>query len=178
MFYILYQTTNLVNGKTYVGKHKTADLNDSYLGSGKLLLQAIDKYGAENFSREILFVYQTEDEVNAKEAEIVTEDFCKQNDTYNLCVGGRGGFSYINRTGIIKFKGKKHSAETRAKLSEHAKKNYHKCFAGVDFSKTVSAEQRRLNGQRTGSRPKSDEHRRKISESVKKRLALKNAGVV
>ena len=28
MFYTIYKTTNLVNGKFYIGKHKTKDLDD------------------------------------------------------------------------------------------------------------------------------------------------------
>lgn len=100
MYYIIYKTTNIINEKIYVGKHKTKDLNDGYLGSGKLLNYAIKKYGIENFTREVLYLCSNEDEMNAKENEIVTEDFCTRLDTYNLCVGGHGGFSYINRKGI------------------------------------------------------------------------------
>jgi hypothetical protein len=100
MYYIIYKTTNTVNGKVYIGKHKTKDLNDGYLGSGKLLCRAIEKYGIDNFAREIVHLCKTEEDMNAKEREIVTEDFCLREDTYNLCVGGHGGFSYINRLGM------------------------------------------------------------------------------
>ena len=51
----IYKTTNLVNGKIYVGKHefsKDKRLNSSYLGSGVALKRAIIKYGKENFNRE------------------------------------------------------------------------------------------------------------------------------
>lgn len=50
---IIYKTTNLINGKIYIGQHYT-DFNDGYLGSGTLILKAISKYGKENFTREIL----------------------------------------------------------------------------------------------------------------------------
>ena len=97
MFYTIYKTTNTLIGKIYVGKHQTKDLNDGYMGSGKHLNRAINKYGIENFKKEILFQFDNEFEMNAKEAELVTEEFCLREDTYNLCVGGQGGFSYINR---------------------------------------------------------------------------------
>ena len=52
MFYI-YKTTNLSNGKQYIGSHD-GDPFDSYIGSGKLIIKAIKKYGRGNFIREIL----------------------------------------------------------------------------------------------------------------------------
>jgi group I intron endonuclease len=49
----IYLTTNLINGKQYVGSHN-GDKYDSYLGSGKNIIKAIKKYGRKNFKREIL----------------------------------------------------------------------------------------------------------------------------
>lgn len=110
---MIYKTTNIINGKVYIGKHKTKDLNDGYLGSGKLLQRAIKKYGIENFTKEIMHLCETENEMDAKEREIVTEDFCLKEDTYNLCVGGQGGFSYINRNNIRGMLGKKQSPKQK-----------------------------------------------------------------
>jgi hypothetical protein len=44
MFYIIYKITNKINGKIYIGKHQTKDVQDSYMGSGKRLRYAIKKY--------------------------------------------------------------------------------------------------------------------------------------
>lgn len=112
MVYIIYKTTNKINNKIYIGKHKTENINDKYLGSGALLQKDINLFGIENFTKEILFIYATETEVNKKEKEIVNKSFCKRTDTYNLCLGGHGGFNYINTNNISKFKGKKHKKES------------------------------------------------------------------
>jgi hypothetical protein len=96
MFYTIYKTTNLTNGKFYIGKHQTDNLDDGYLGSGKHLKCAIGKYGHDKFSKEILYVFDNEIEMNQKEFELVTQEFCLREDTYNICVGGHGGFGYIN----------------------------------------------------------------------------------
>ena len=97
MFYTIYQITNLIDGKIYIGKHQTNDLDDGYMGSGRLLKRAQEKHGLENFKKEILFQLDSEQAMNAKEAELVTEEFCLREDTYNLCPGGKGGWGYINQ---------------------------------------------------------------------------------
>jgi len=102
MFYTIYKITNKINGKYYIGKHQTTNLNDGYMGSGKILNYAIKKYGLENFTKEILYIYDNEADMNAAEKELVVIS----EETYNLCEGGRGGFSYINKNKLntgIKF---------------------------------------------------------------------------
>lgn len=100
MKYTIYKITNTIDGKIYIGKHQTNNLNDGYMGSGKLLRRAQDKHGLDKFVKEILYVFDTEEQMNVKEKELVTEEFCLREDTYNLCVGGQGGFSHINRNGL------------------------------------------------------------------------------
>jgi hypothetical protein len=93
MHYMIYKTTNLLDGKFYIGKHQTKNIDDGYLGSGKYLKAAIKKHGKENFKKEILEILETEEEMNLKEAELVVVS----KDSYNLCEGGNGGFRYINK---------------------------------------------------------------------------------
>lgn len=80
----------------YIGKHQTEDLNDGYMGSGLRIVRAIKKYGIENFEKTILFECKSLEEMNAKEAEIVNEDFIARDDVYNIKVGGDGGWDYVN----------------------------------------------------------------------------------
>lgn len=90
MFYI-YKTTNKVNGKYYIGKHK-GFIEDSYLGSGILIRQAIEKYGKNNFEKEELVFCRTEEEANYWETRIISLNI-KNPDCYNLAPGGEGGFT-------------------------------------------------------------------------------------
>ena len=180
MKYTIYKITNLINQKIYIGKHQTLDPYDDYMGSGKLLKASIAKHGKENFKKEVLHVFDNEEDMNAMEVELVTEEFCSLDSNYNLCPGGRGGWGYINSTGLnnsgidkrnyteIAKKWTSHKGpvteETKNKISEANKKT--NISRGIKVSKAL-----------TGSK-KSEEHKRKIAESVRKRHAEKRAGIV
>lgn len=88
--YLVYQITNLINEKIYVGIHITENINDGYLGSGVYLKRAIKKYGIENFKKEILFDFDNPEEMVAKEIELVDRKFIARKDTYNINCGGNG----------------------------------------------------------------------------------------
>lgn len=98
MFFYIYQITNLVNGKIYVGKHKSDKHPDEngYYGSGKQILMAIKKYGIENFKKEVIYFCSSMEEMSNKEEKIVTKEFIKRKDTYNMHKGGSGGWEHIN----------------------------------------------------------------------------------
>lgn len=100
MYYTIYQITNLLNNKIYIGKHQTINLDDNYMGSGKLIVAAIKKYGVENFSKEILHIFDSEEEMNIREKELIDEQFILREDTYNICIGGQGGWSFVNRNNL------------------------------------------------------------------------------
>lgn len=194
MLYTIYKVTNKINGKIYIGKHQTENPNDSYFGSGKFIKSAIKKYGKENFIKEVLFVFETELEMNQKEKELITEEFISRKDTYNAGVGGEGG---------PHFKGKSHSKETkemystdkfRSKVSEGLRNYYDN--GGQPWNKGVIGSindevKEKISKARTGvkhsdetkekikkARQKqvfSEETRRKMSESAKNRKK-KNSG--
>lgn len=88
--HIVYVTHNMINKKIYIGVHKCVDLNDGYLGSGTHLINAIKKYGRENFYRKVLYCFDNAQEAYDKEKELVDEEFINNETTYNLKTGGEG----------------------------------------------------------------------------------------
>lgn len=179
MFYTIYKITNLLDGKIYIGKHQTNDLNDGYMGSGKHILRAIKKYGIENFKKEIIFHASNEIEMNAKEAELVTEEFCLREDTYNLCVGGNGGFSYINLNGIRNGFEKTMSNETvREKTliagkiglqtQSYLRENNKEWRDNIAKKKSHSLKETFKNGHHWSGKNHSDETKKKISKANSK----------
>jgi len=185
MFYTIYKVTNMLDGKIYIGKHQTKDLDDGYMGSGKHLKRAIDKYGIENFTKEILYVFDNEAEMNAKEAELVTGEFVKEDTNYNLCPGGHGGFGYINANGLAGgYPGQ--SELNRKKFKELAgPKHRHLLKTDENYStqyrKKMSEAMKRqfalIPGHWTG-RTHSDETRKKMSARAKQRTTNSQAGTM
>ena len=118
MFYTIYKTTNNINGKYYIGKHKTRDLDDNYLGSGKILNYAIKKHGINNFTREYLFIFDNEEDMNNKELELVSKEFIKEDTNYNLNIGGKGGWEFYHSVHSNGFSNKKHTEEFKEHIGK------------------------------------------------------------
>jgi hypothetical protein len=149
-FYILYKTTNLLNNKTYIGIHKTDNLEDGYLGSGLALKIAIKKYGKVNFKREILEFLDSYEELLERESILVNEEWVIDDNNYNLKTGGQSA-------GIL-------SKESKEKISQTLKNKYEtgelkptKKFGEIPWNKGLVGFY-------------SEDYRNKISEGLKGRL--------
>lgn len=115
---IIYETTNLINGKTYIGQHKVVSKKyDYYLGSGNIIRKAIKKYGKENFVRKDLYKVTTRQLADFLEIKTISERRAIGKAEYNLAVGGYG----FHRKYEPWNKGKRLSNELKQKLSEAAK---------------------------------------------------------
>lgn len=145
--YLIYQIRNKLNGMIYIGQHQTENVDDGYMGSGLRIRRAIEKYGIENFEKTILFECKSEAEMNAKEAEIVNEEFIARDDVYNICLGGMDG-SWKS----LSFNAKSQASKTRWKnMSEEKRK------------RIIEAGHKRLRG-----RTLSLHDRQKISNALKR----------
>jgi hypothetical protein len=121
--YTVYKTTNIINGTIYIGVHKTNDINDTYIGSGKLLKMAIKKYGRDSFKKEILHIFDNSQDAYLKESELVSELFILDKNNYNLAVGGVPTTDFYPNRKYLSGKnhpmwGKKQSEESNRKRSQ------------------------------------------------------------
>jgi len=112
----IYKTTNLINNKIYIGK--STKTNRHYLGSGKIILRAIKKYGKENFKREVI-----EDNIEntniLNQREIYWIDFYDSRNPivgYNITKGGSGTNLCGEKNGMF---GKNHTEESKRLMSLH-----------------------------------------------------------
>lgn len=106
IYHLVYKITNRITGQIYIGVHSTDDPNDGYMGSGLRILRALKKYGLENFEKIILKSHTSKDAAYEHEKKIVTESFVKSDRTYNIRIGGSGGFDHINKSDRYKHKQK------------------------------------------------------------------------
>lgn len=93
MNHYVYEITNLVNGKKYIGKRscKCPIKEDRYMGSGKALKCAIDKYGKDNFRKDILQICENEQMAFEWEKVYIEQVKAYDNpDYYNIALGGHG----------------------------------------------------------------------------------------
>ena len=124
MRYLIYKVTNLVNGKYYIGRHSTNDINDSYMGSGIGIKNAIKKYGIENFKKEIITEATSSDELWEMEKNIVNDGVVKDRMSYNMAYGGKHYLHGLKQHNIEAFT--KHQSDAGKKGGKAVLKNINK----------------------------------------------------
>ena len=169
MYGFIYITTNLINGKQYIGQHK-GDGNDDYLGSGDRLVMAIKKYGKQNFKREILEFANSVEELNELERYyIALANAVKDDNYYNIAHGGYVNPHYGLENGMY---GKQHTEKAKEKMRESRKANeklneYHKSQEFRDkMSKVTKGNKNPMSGKKH-----TNESKRKMSENSKGKTA-------
>jgi len=144
---IIYKTTNLINGKWYIGKDEKN--NPNYLGSGKLLLRAIAKYGKNNFNKEILAESLSSNELAKLEKLFIEKTNAVQDkNSYNIADGGYGG-------------------NTLAGFSNNERQLFGEKMKEILVSLPEDKKMKRAEkiSKALKGKPKTEDHKNKISES-------------
>lgn len=176
MYYTIYQITNLVDGKVYVGCHKTDNLDDGYMGSGKYLKRAIKKYGIENFRKDIIGVFDTPEEMFYMESVLVNEEFVDRTDTYNIKMGGHGGFDLCNKNidnkeYIRRSKVGARSIKEKIENDPELREKYR--LIGVELAKKYAINF--SNSPRFTGKTHTEETKKRIGEANSKYIGEKNS---
>lgn len=127
----VYTHTNNINGKKYVGITCNKPERRWRNGKGYILQQfynAIQKYGWDNFTHEILFNNLTEKEANKKEIYLIEKLNTKSPNGYNMSSGGDSTCGF------------KMSEETKQKLSNDK--------IGFKHTKQARENMRKTNAQK------------------------------
>ena len=185
---VIYKVTNLINNKIYIGQDSKNKQN--YFGSGKIIKKAINKYGIENFKKEILEICSNVDELNQAEKYWIEKLNSTNPDIgYNISFGGQSGWmlglrhsdetkkSYsINRVGkLIGDKngmyGKTHSSESKKKMSRPKSGKDNGMYGKKHSDETKKKISENLKGEKNPfyGKKHSDETKNKMSEIAKKR---------
>lgn len=161
----IYITTNMINGKRYLGQKRFDNHWKNYLGSGAIFKHALKKYGKENFSRNIIQICFSEDELNKAEYDLtIFLNVVEDPNWYNLKEGGLNG---------------RHGEEARQKISKN-----HADVSGKNhpmFGKHITEEHRKrlrdgyiekCSGKNNPWYGKhlSEETKNKISETTSKQV--------
>lgn len=146
---IVYVTTNLVNGKKYIGKHNGKRPN--YFGSGLAIKSALKKYGKASFSKEIIAEVGTDQEAFLLEEKLSREwDVVADPNWYNMKVGGKGFCSGVDHPQFGKHQSENHrrnNAEARRGNWKHTEESKAK------ISITSSGENNPMYGLRGSNHP-------------------------
>ena len=148
MHYIIYKITNNINGRYYIGRHATSNLDDGYMGSGIGILNAIKKYGVQNFTKEIIATTDSSEKLWELEKEIVNETVVKDPLSYNMAYGGK---HYLH--GL-----KQYDYDAFIAHQSHAGQHYAKNFKG-------HKKEWHQKGGRASSQKRSEQYIYKITTS-------------
>lgn len=166
----IYCIENEINGKKYIGQGSNANkrMMTRHLEC-KVLRDAIEKYGSENFKRYII-EYCKEEELSEKETYYIKKLHSHVSE---------GGYN-ISWGGDAPMKGRKHSLKTRKQLSKtHSGKN-HPLF-GKHHSEITKEKIRKANtgkhlSEKTKELLRQAGYKRKQSESAKEKVRQSKLG--
>ena len=187
----IYKTINLQNGKIYIGQHQRTEFDPFYFGSGRILQNALMKYGKEAFKVEVLLWCESIDRLNEAEIDFIKAfNSTNKNNGYNLSFGGtcftkgmersvehRKHLSESLKGRQSSFKGKHFSDESRKKLSEalKGKKAWNKGLTGIGKGRKCSEETKQRMSRSAMGKPGTRKGV-KVSKETLQKMRLAHIG--
>lgn len=180
---IIYLTTNLINGKMYIGLDTKN--NENYLGSGLILKQAIEKYGKENFKKETLEECKNKEELYKREKYWINYYNSFSPIGYNIADGGFGGdtmshhpnkieiFKNISKNRIGKYKGRTYEDIYGDKADEHREKRRLGLFGKKYTKERCKNISKQLKGKIPWNKGLTKETDERVKKYVKNRVHKK-----
>ena len=154
----IYKTTNLINGKIYIGlSTKTVEESIGYYGSGKLISKALKKWGKENFTKEIIESGIDDYETLCKLEIYYIEYYNSINEGYNITRGGGGTI------------GHKHTKEAKQKISNYLSNQPKEVLekrASSNTGKVRSEDVKRRTSQSMKGKTYTEERRQNMSKNM------------
>jgi group I intron endonuclease len=195
-FHFVYITTNLINGKQYIGDHSTNNVDSwktkHYIGSGKYFKNALNEYGKNNFKREILEFFGTKQKAFSAQEKYIIKYKTLAPNGYNISPKGgygvKGWYKHyeetkrkIGKANKIALLGIKRSEESKLKqsnttqghiVSKETRKKLRLANLGENnpmFGKKLSQETKdKMSKSRTGMKrnPHTQETKDKIRQTL------------
>lgn len=169
----IYRITNLINGKSYIGETKQADVRSRWKNhteslktknGATALMAAFEKYGIENFKFEVIIICFDEDRL-VYEADYIQKFNTITPNGYNISKG-RVTTEGFNSSSFKEFlKSKRKQGEVNLKKTLSLTVNIRERMQNSEKWHKALAEKKMGNFK---NRKHSEEEKRKISDSVKK----------
>lgn len=149
MYGYIYLTTNLINGKKYIGKHRSEIFDEGYKGSGILIQRALNKYGFDNFECKILCECCDDKELNEQEKYYISLfNAVEDENFYNIAPGGQGGDLNSGRVFSEEHNRKISIANTGKVRSDERRKEQSALMIGNNFYTYVDPNNRKWSDER------------------------------
>jgi hypothetical protein len=162
-FHYLYKITHVPSGRYYHGRHSYKSLDNNYFGSGRWVKSIIDK---TTLQKEILQIFESQEELIEAETSIIRENW-EDPLQMNWNDSGVGWSSATNPSKINHpWKGRKHTEETKMKVSEAKKRQYasgeviHPCLGRVRSEEAKDKQRQKMKGRKL-----TPEHANKLKQS-------------
>ena len=169
MLYVIYLITNLINNKKYIGQTKQGreerrwqEHSIFYVNENRMLYNAIRKYGSENFEFKVIDTDIPEELIDERERYYIKyyNTFYLNGQGYNMTEGGQGIHGYTHSE-ITKQRIKESNLTAWQKLKKEEPERYKQFCINRSLANK--------------GKPKSAEHRKKLSDIASKRTGEKNS---